>query len=181
MVQAWWILENTSARHKVIHNFLQTTFKYNSFTNRVQVRTYIRQNLQLYKSGSQGSKEKNLHLHYLYWFSHYTTGQTGAFHRSDWCAWNSPRSHRPDRSTDRSDRPNQNRRAAQPAHTCATPRPPSLLVSVHHFPPFCIPADELDTSGVEINVRMPWNKKMWWQQTLSNQYSARLTRPMGIA
>ena len=27
-----------------------------------------------------------------------------------------------------------------------------LRVSLHHFPPLCIPADELNTAGAEVNV-----------------------------
>ena len=43
------------------------------------------------------------------------------------------------------------------AHTAlkgATRQLPSLGVSLHHFPPLCISADELDTAEAEVNIRM---------------------------
>ena len=40
------------------------------------------------------------------------------------------------------------------------------MVSIHHFPPLRISADEFDAAGTEINVRVSCNKN-WWQQTLS--------------
>ena len=58
-------------------------------------------------------------------------------------------------------------RAAHPALKCATRQIPNLRVSIHHFPPLRISADEFDAAGAEINVRMSCNKN-WWQQTLSN-------------
>ena len=36
---------------------------------------------------SEVRKQKILPLFWLHWFSLYTTGQTGALHRSDRCAW----------------------------------------------------------------------------------------------
>ena len=58
-------------------------------------------------------------------------------------------------------------RAAHPALKCATRQIPNLMVSIHHFPPLRISADEFDAAGAEINVRVSCNKN-WWQQTLSN-------------
>jgi len=68
--------------------------------------------------------------HYLI----HTTGQTG--------------------HSDRSDRSSQNRGVAHTALKGATRQLPSLGVSLHHFPPLCISADELDTTGAEVNIRM---------------------------
>ena len=57
---------------------------------------------------------------------------------------------------------------------CAIPGLPSLWVSLHHLPPLYIPADELDTAGAEVNVRVSWNicgNKPWatnTQQDLSD-------------
>ena len=69
-------------------------------------------------------------FHYLI----HTTGQTGHI--------------------DRSDRSSQNRGVAHTALKGATQQLPSLGVSLHHFPPLCISADELDTTGAEVNIRM---------------------------
>ena len=69
-------------------------------------------------------------FHYLI----HTTGQTG--------------------HTARSDRSSQNRGVAHTALKGATRQLPSLGVSLHHFPPLCISADELDTTGAEVNIRM---------------------------
>ena len=49
----------------------------------------------------------------------------------------------------------------------ATRQIPDLRVSIHHFPPLCISADEFDAAEAEVNVRVSCNKNMW-QQTLSN-------------
>ena len=46
------------------------------------------------------------------------------------------------------------------AHTalkCTTRRTPSLGASLHDLPPLCIPADELDTAGAEVHVRVSCN------------------------
>ena len=53
--------------------------------------------------------------------------------------------------------PRQNRGVAHTALKDATRQLPSLGVSHHHFPPLCISADELDTSGAEVNIRMACN------------------------
>ena len=66
--------------------------------------------------------------HYLI----HTTGQTG--------------------HTDRSDRSSQNRGVAHTALKGATRQLPSLRVSLYDLPPLYIPADELDTTGVEVDV-----------------------------
>ena len=65
----------------------------------------------------------------------HTTGQTG--------------------HTDRLDRSSQNIGVAHTALKGATRQLPSLGVSLHHFPPLCISADELDATGTEVNVRVP--------------------------
>ena len=51
-------------------------------------------------------------------------------------------------------------RAAHPALKCATRQIPNLRVSIQHFPPLCISADEFDAAGAEINVRVSCNKKI---------------------
>ena len=56
--------------------------------------------------------------------------------------------------TDRSDLSSQSRGVAHTALKGATQQLPSLGVSLHHFPPLCISADELDTAGAEVNIRM---------------------------
>ena len=57
--------------------------------------------------------------------------------------------------SDRSNRSTQNRGAAHSARKCATRQLPSLLVSIHHFTPLCITVDKFDTTGAEIDVRVP--------------------------
>jgi len=37
---------------------------------------------------------------------------------------------------------------------CTTRQSPSLRVSLHHFPPLCISADEFNIAGAEIDVRV---------------------------
>ena len=77
------------------------------------------------------------------------TGLTGSFNRS-------VRLQLPDPHhwSDRSDRSSQYRGVAHTALKGATRQLPSLGVSLHHFPPLCISADELDTAGAEVNIRM---------------------------
>ena len=53
--------------------------------------------------------------------------------------------------------PRKNREAEHSALECTTRQSPNLRVSLHHLPPLCIPADELDTAGAEVDVRVPWN------------------------
>ena len=57
--------------------------------------------------------------------------------------------------SDCSDRSKQNRGAAHTVLKCATRPHPNLRVSLHHLPPLCILADELDTAGAEVDVRVP--------------------------
>ena len=59
--------------------------------------------------------------------------------------------------TGRSDRSAQNWEAEHSALECTTQQSPNLRVSLHHLPPLCIPADELDTVGAEVNIWMVWN------------------------
>ena len=61
--------------------------------------------------------------------------------------------------TDRSDRSTQNRKAAYSAHKCTTRQHPNLRVPLLDLPPLCIPADELDTTGPEVDVRVSCNNK----------------------
>ena len=58
---------------------------------------------------------------------------------------------------DRSDRSAQNRKPEHTALKYTTRQILNLRVSLHHLPPLCIPADELDTAGAEVDVRVPWN------------------------
>ena len=50
------------------------------------------------------------------------------------------------------DRYQQNRWAEHSALECATRQTPNLRVSLHDLPPLCIPADELDATGAEVDV-----------------------------
>ena len=79
------------------------------------------------------------------------TGRTGRLHAADSTGQTG--------STDRSDRSAQNRQAAHLALKCTTREVPNLRVSLHDLPPLCIPADELDTAGAEIHVRVSCNNK----------------------
>ena len=74
------------------------------------------------------------------------TGQTGSFNRSVRLPLPDPH-HRSDRSS-------QNRGVAHTTLKGATRQLPSLGVSLHHFPPLCISADELNTVGAEVNIQM---------------------------
>ena len=52
----------------------------------------------------------------------------------------------------RSDRSKQNREAAHTALKHATNRLPNLRVSLHYLPALCVPTDELDTAGTEVDI-----------------------------
>ena len=132
MVQARQILENTTTRHNIIHNFLQPSSN-----------TKILQSLHnsiIYKCYNRVAQFKRKTTH------NYFSVQP-LHNRSDRSVWRPPRSHRSDRS-------NQNRQVAPSARKCATQQTPSLRVSVHHLPPICITTDEFDTAGAEIHVRV---------------------------
>ena len=75
------------------------------------------------------------------------TGWTGRHHSAAATGQTGP--------TGRSDRSAQNREAEHSALECTTQQSPNLSVSLHHLPPLCIPADELDTAGAEVDVRVP--------------------------
>ena len=51
----------------------------------------------------------------------------------------------------------KNRKAEHSALECTTRQSPNLKVSLHHLPPLCIPADELDTAGAEVHVWVSCN------------------------
>ena len=53
----------------------------------------------------------------------------------------------------------KNRKAEHSALECSTQQSPSLRVSLLDLPPLCIPADELDTTGAEVDVRVSCNNK----------------------
>ena len=79
------------------------------------------------------------------------TSQTGRLHAADSTGQTGP--------TDRSDRSTQNRKAAHSAHECTTRQRPNLRVLLLDLPPLCIPADELDTTWAEVDVRVSCNNK----------------------
>ena len=91
-------------------------------------------------------------------FCSYKTGQTGSTNRSDRSALPADSTGQTG-PTDRSDRSTQNRKAAHSAHKCTTRQRPNLRVPLLDLPPLCIPADELDTTGAEIDVRVSCNNK----------------------
>ena len=55
--------------------------------------------------------------------------------------------------------PRKNRKAEHSAHECTNRQSPSLRVSLLDLPPLCIPADELDTTGAEVDVQVSCNNK----------------------
>ena len=77
------------------------------------------------------------------------TGRTGRHHAADSTGQTGP--------TDRSDRSAQDRKAAHSALKCTTQQCPNLRVSLQQLPPLCIPADELDATGAEVDVHVSWN------------------------
>ena len=81
------------------------------------------------------------------------TGRTGRHHAANTTGQIGP--------TDRSDRSTQNRRATHSASArkCTTRQRPNLRFPLLDLPPLCIPADELDTTGAEVNVRVSCNNK----------------------
>ena len=59
--------------------------------------------------------------------------------------------------TERSDPSAQNRKPEHTALKYTTRQILNLRVSLHQLPPLCIPADELDTAGAEVHVRVSCN------------------------
>ena len=49
----------------------------------------------------------------------------------------------------------KNRKAEHSALECTTRQSPSLRASLLDLPPLCIPADEFNTAGTEVNVGCP--------------------------
>ena len=91
-------------------------------------------------------------------FCSFKTGQTGSTNRSDRSALPADSTGQTG-PTDRSDRSTQNRKATHSVHKCTTRQHPNLRVPLLDLPPLCIPADELDTTGAEIDVRVSCNSK----------------------
>ena len=117
-------------------------------------RLHKRNNFTKHYKGSQCSKQQFLHLNFTPPYPGCsqpvrpvpTTGQSGChclIHTTGQTG-----------HTDRLDRSSQNRGVAHTALKGATRQLHSLGVSLHHFPPLCISADELDTAGAEVNIRM---------------------------
>ena len=138
MVHTRQKLENTRRWHTIIiDEFLQTGFEYtNSLHN-----LHKSHHFQLYNREAQFKQKRTYTTLVL---SLYTTGQTGLHGDSH---VDTGQTGPPDRSGSQ-----QN-----PAHGWSTRQPSSLGVSLHHLPPLCIPADELDTAGEEVDVWVPWN------------------------
>ena len=80
------------------------------------------------------------------------TGRTGRLHAADTTGQTGP--------TDRSDRSTQNRKAAHSVHKCTARQRSNLRIPLLDLPPLCIPADELDTTGAEVDVRVSCNKNV---------------------
>ena len=115
-------------------------------------RLYKGNNFTKHYKGSQCSKEQFLHLNFTPPYPACTqpvrlvptTGQSGCH-----CLI-----HTTGQTGHTDHRSSQNRRVAHTALKGATRQLPSLGVSLHHFPPLCITADEFDTAGAEVNLRM---------------------------
>ena len=118
-----------------------------SFTNRVQIYAI---NLQNFTIDGLKFKIKRSYSYYNYHqFWSFSTGRTGRHHSAASTGQTGP--------TGRSDRSAQNREAEHSALECTTRQSPNLRVSLHHLPPLCIPADELNTEGAEVNIGVSWN------------------------
>src|SRR6185312_15410358 len=102
--------------------------------------------------------KRSYHYFSFHQFCSYKTGQTGVTNRSDRSALPADPTGQTG-PTDRSDRSTQNRKAAHSAHKCTTRQRPNLRVPLLDLPPLCIPADELDTTGAEVDVRVSYNNK----------------------
>ena len=98
---------------------------------------------KFYSGNNQVPKEKGPTTTLVYCLC--PTGQTGSSNRSDRSAWIPHVNYRSDRSK-------QNRGIAPSAFKRAIHQIPNLRVSLHDLPPLCIPADELDTTGAEVDV-----------------------------
>ena len=102
--------------------------------------------------------KRSYHYFSFHQFCSFKTGQTGYTNRSDRSALPADSTGQTG-PTDRSDRSTQNRKAAHSAHKRTTRQRPNLRVSLLDLPPLCIPADELNTTGAEVDVRVSCNKK----------------------
>jgi len=118
-----------------------------SFTNRVQIYEINLQNFTI--DGLKFEIKRSYIYSNYHQFWSFSTGRTGRHHSAASTGQTGP--------TDRSDRSTQNRKAAHSAHKCTTRQHPNLRVLLLDLPPLYIPADELDTAGAEVDVRVPWN------------------------
>ena len=156
MVQARQRLENISRWQTRIQEFSQTEFKYTiAYIMYINYMVY-----KFYSGNNKVPKEKGPTTTWVCCLC--PTGQTGLHGNPAWTPV------RPVR---------QKQRAAHLALKCATRRLPNLRVSLHDLPPLCIPADELDTTGAEVDVLGSWNNlgsnKPWasnTQQDLPDQW-----------
>ena len=141
--------------YKLLHKLV---FKYVSFTNRVQPYTSLHK-LQVLQPLRPELEWKWKRLHFTTSTPLPKHNQSDRFLQPVRPACKIPlREYRSDRSTDRSDWSQQNCQGAHPAHRCVTRQTSNLGVSIHHFPPLCISADEFDAAGTEVNVRVSCNK-----------------------
>ena len=95
--------------------------------------------------------KRSYHYFSFHQFCSYKTGQTGATNRSDRSALLADSTSQTG-PTGWSDRSAQNREAEHSALKCSTRKSPNLRVSLHHLPPLCIPADELDAARTEVDI-----------------------------
>ena len=102
--------------------------------------------------------KRSYHYFSFHQFCSYKTGQTGVTNRSDRSALTADPTGQTG-PTDRSDRSTRNRKDAYSTHKCTTRQRPNLRVPLLDLPPLCIPADELDTTGAEVDVRVSCNNK----------------------
>ena len=102
--------------------------------------------------------KRSYHYFSFHQFCSFKTGQTGSTNRSDRSALPADSTGQTG-PTDRSDRSAQNRKAAHSALKCTTRQRPNLRVPLLDLPPLYIPADELDTTGAEIDILVSCNNK----------------------
>ena len=155
MVQAWQRLEIISRWQTRIQEFSQTEFKYTiAYIMYINYMVY-----KIYRGNNQVPKEKGP-----------TTTRVCCLCPTDQTGLHGNPARTPVRPVHRPVRPVwQKQRAAHLALKCATRRLPNLRVSLHDLTPLCIPADELDTTGAEVDVLGSWNNlgsnKSWATNT----------------
>ena len=107
---------------------------------------------------TSSNNKRKVYIPLLLYLCLCTTGQTGSDNRSDRLQENPANTGQTGPLIGQTD-PTKSE-GCNSALKCATRQLSNLGVSIHDFPPLCIPADKLYAAGAKIHVWVPWNKSM---------------------